>query len=75
MKFDIEGAELSALKGAYNTIQKFKPKLAVCIYHLPNDLWEIILYIKEQFPFYNFSVRTHQHDGLDFVLYAIPNSK
>ena len=75
IKFDIEGAELSALKGAYDTIQKYKPKLAVCIYHLPNDLWEIILYIKEQFPFYDFSVRTHQYDGLDFVLYAIPNSK
>ena len=75
IKFDIEGAELSALKGSYNTIQKYKPKLAVCIYHLPNDLWEIILYIKEQFPFYDFSVRTHQYDGLDFVLYAIPNSK
>ncbi len=75
MKFDIEGAELSALKGAYNTIHKYKPKLAVCIYHLPNDLWEIILYIKEQFPFYDLSVRTHQYDGLDFVLYAIPNSK
>jgi FkbM family methyltransferase len=75
IKFDIEGAELSALKGAYNTIHKYKPKLAVCIYHLPNDLWEIILYIKEQFPFYDLSVRTHQYDGLDFVLYAIPNSK
>jgi FkbM family methyltransferase len=75
MKFDIEGAELSALKGAYNTIHKYKPKLAVCIYHLPNDLWEIILYIKEQFPFYDLSVRTHQYDGLDFVLYAIPNLK
>ena len=75
IKFDIEGAELNALKGAYNTIHKYKPKLAVCIYHLPNDLWEIILYIKEQFPFYDFSVRTHQYDGLDFVLYAIPNSK
>jgi FkbM family methyltransferase len=75
IKFDIEGAEMSALKGAYNTIHKYKPQLAVCIYHLPNDLWEIILYIKEQFPFYDLSVRTHQFDGLDFVLYAIPNSK
>jgi FkbM family methyltransferase len=75
IKFDIEGAELSALKGAYNTINKYKPKLAVCIYHLPTDLWEIILYIKEKFPFYDFMVRTHQYDGLDFVLYAIPNSK
>jgi len=75
IKFDIEGAELSALKGAYITIQKYKPKLAVCIYHLPNDLWEIILYIKKQFPFYDLSLRTHQFDGLDFVLYAIPNTK
>jgi FkbM family methyltransferase len=75
IKFDIEGAELDALKGAYNTIYKYRPKLAVCIYHLPDDLWEIILYIKEQFPFYDLSVRTHQYDGLDFVLYAIPNSK
>ncbi len=75
IKFDIEGAELSALKGAYNTIHKYKPKLAVCIYHLPTDLWEIILYIKAKFPFYDFMVRTHQYDGLDFVLYAIPNSK
>ena len=74
IKFDIEGAELSALKGAYNTIIRNKPKIAVCIYHLPNDLWEIILYIKENFPFYKFSVRTHQYDGLDFVLYAIPNN-
>ncbi len=72
IKLDIEGAELDALKGAYNTIQRCKPKIAVCIYHLPNDLWEIILYIKENFPFYNLNVRTHQYDGLDFVLYAIP---
>lgn len=72
IKLDIEGAEISALKGAYNIIQKYRPKLAVCIYHLPSDLWEIILYIKENFPFYNLSVRTHQYDGLDFVLYAIP---
>jgi FkbM family methyltransferase len=75
IKFDIEGAELDALKGAYNTIQKYKPKIAVCIYHLPNDLWEIILYIKNNFPFYNLNVRTHQYDGLDFVLYAIPNNQ
>ena len=75
IKFDIEGAELSALKGAHNTIHRYKPKLAVCIYHLPNDLWEIILFIKKQFPFYDLSVRSHQYDGLDFVLYAIPVSK
>jgi len=72
LKFDIEGAELDALAGAENTIETYKPIIAVCIYHLPDDLWTIPLYLKRIYPFYNFFVRTHQYDGLDFVLYAIP---
>ena len=63
---------MDALKGADNTILSNKPKIAVCIYHLPSDLWSIILYLSERYPFYTFSARTHQYDGLDFVLYAIP---
>ena len=74
IKFDIEGAELDALRGAYNTIKRNKPKLAICIYHLPNDIWEIILFINNNFPFYDLYVRSHQYDGLDFVLYGIPNN-
>ncbi len=72
IKFDIEGAELDGLKGAEKTIETYRPKLAVCIYHLPDDLWRIFLYLHKKFPFYNFFTRTHQYDGLDFVLYAIP---
>ncbi len=72
LKLDIEGAELDALKGAEKTIETYKPKLAVCIYHLPGDLWRIFIYLHNKFPFYNFYARTHQYDGLDFVLYAIP---
>ncbi len=72
LKFDIEGAELDALSGAEKTIESYKPKLAVCIYHLPDDLWNIPLYLKRKYPFYKFYARTHQFDGLDFVLYAIP---
>lgn len=72
IKLDIEGAELDALKGAKNTINLKMPKIAVCIYHLPSDLWKILLYLDKEHQFYNFSARTHQFDGLDFVLYAIP---
>jgi len=72
LKFDIEGAELDALKGAQKTIEAYKPKLAVCIYHLPQDIWQIFLFLRQKFSFYKFYVRTHQYDGLDFVLYAIP---
>ncbi len=72
LKFDIEGAEMGALQGAHETIMRYKPTIAVCIYHLPNDLWTIPLYLKKHYPFYKLFARTHQFDGLDFVLYAVP---
>jgi hypothetical protein len=34
---DIEGAEPVALKGAIKTIKKYRPKLAIAIYHSMND--------------------------------------
>ncbi|MDX1982736.1 MAG: FkbM family methyltransferase [Bryobacteraceae bacterium] len=37
MKFDIEGAERRALEGGRNTLAKFHPRMAVCVYHLPDD--------------------------------------
>ncbi|MEY2564095.1 MAG: hypothetical protein QOH88_2288 [Verrucomicrobiota bacterium] len=41
IKMDIEGGEYAALEGATRTIQRFQPKLAISIYHRPEDLFLI----------------------------------
>jgi FkbM family methyltransferase len=47
IKMDIEGAEQIALKGAIETIKRFKPKLAIAIYHSMDDLVTIPNWINE----------------------------
>lgn len=37
IKMDIEGAEQKAVIGARNTIAKFRPRMALCIYHVKGD--------------------------------------
>ncbi len=70
IKMDIEGAELNALKGAKKTIVKYKPRLAICIYHKPEDICEIPEYIRSIVPEYRFWVRHYATNEWETVLYA-----
>ncbi len=72
IKMDVEGAELEALKGAESTIRRWKPKLAVCLYHKPQDVWEIPAYIHKLLPGHRLYIRHYSPYILDTVLYAVP---
>jgi len=45
IKMDIEGAERAALRGAAETIKRWKPRLAITVYHHIDDFFEIPLYL------------------------------
>ena len=70
IKADIEGMEMEMLEGARNTIEKYKPKMAVCVYHYPCDLYCIPKYIRQINPDYKFKLRLHTPSYVDFVLYC-----
>lgn len=71
IKMDVEGAELESLKGAAKTIQRDSPKLAICIYHKFEDLWEIPAYILKLNANYRFYIRHYTSYIYETVLYAV----
>lgn len=75
IKMDIEGAEQEALLGARNVICKHHPKLAICIYHKYEDLYEIPFMIKEMNPDYKLYIRHYSDTYAETVLYAVDESE
>ena len=67
---DIEGAELEALYGAKNFIKTWKPDLGIAVYHKPEHLWEIALYLSTLVPEYKFYLRNYTGGISDTILYA-----
>ena len=71
IKMDVEGAELEALKGARETILKNHPKLTICLYHKPEDIFEIPRYILSLSADYRFYLRHYQLSDCETLLYAV----
>ena len=59
IKIDVEGAELSAIRGGKNTIEK-KPKMQIAAYHRSEDLFSIPLEVLKVNPNYKIYMRKHK---------------
>lgn len=70
IKLDIEGSEKEALIGAKKTIKKFKPRLAVSIYHKYLDSFDLALTLLELNENYKFGIRHYTLTSLETILYA-----
>lgn len=70
IKADIEGTELYALVGGKNTIEKFKPTLAMCVYHKLIDFYEIPRWLNDLKLGYRFYLQHSSIHGDETVLFA-----
>jgi len=71
IKMDIEGSEKQALIGAKRIIQETLPKLAICVYHKPEDIYVLPKIINE-YGDYEFTLRHYSSGAWETVLYANP---
>ena len=77
IKMDVEGAEKNILEGSIKTIKKFKPSLAIAIYHggklFMEDFYNIPIFIKNVInEDYEYYIRTFHPAGLETILFCKP---
>lgn len=71
IKMDIEGEELNALEGAKETIKRFRPKLAISIYHSIDDFILIPNWIKELNLAYKLRLGHYTIHAEETIIFAI----
>jgi len=72
LKMDIEGGEMQALEGAKNTISRHHPRLAICVYHRPDDFWRIPEKVLSYRSDYNVFLRHYTEGVVETVMFFIP---
>lgn len=75
IKLDIEGAELDVIDSLDMYIARYKPDLAISIYHKLEDLWTIPLKLKMLCPEYHIYIRHQSNYYTETICYATTHSK
>jgi FkbM family methyltransferase len=70
IKMDIEGGEVDALRGGQATLRRLGPRLAICVYHHPHDLPDIVELIRQARPDYRLYLSQKSPRWGETVLFA-----
>lgn len=70
LKLDVEGAELAALEGARATLVRDRPRLAIALYHRPDDWTTIPRFLRDLGVGYRFSLGHFTVHAEETVLFA-----
>ena len=72
IKLDLEGGDVAALCGACQSIMRYRPQLALSIYHSINEFWDIPHFMFQLCPDYDFYIRNYSCERWETILYGIP---
>lgn len=70
IKMDVEGSEHKTIIGAANTLKKYKPRLAISAYHMPEDFINLPFLLLEINDDYEIAFRHYSSCPWETVLYA-----
>ena len=70
IKLDVEGSELAALQGGEGSLKRWRPKLAISLYHRPEDFFSIPLWLDSLDCGYRFFLDHYSIHQEETVLYA-----
>ena len=72
LKMDIEGSEALAIEGAKQTILKYHPRLAICVYHKGADFIDIPKQVLEIRSDYDLYMRHYTEGIIETVMFFMP---
>ena len=70
IKLDVEGAEMNVLWGAKESIRKWRPRMAISLYHRREHFLEIPEFLLSLHGDYQFNISLNNPTFIDMVLYA-----
>jgi FkbM family methyltransferase len=75
IKTDLKGAERYAVGAMRKTVEKYRPKLAISVYHKASDFWALPLQIIEMCRDYDFYFNVYSWWFAEGIFYAIPRER